>query len=415
MTTRSGVASGIAFTIAICLTASAGETDARSPVRLVRLPAADTASSVRWKLLSLKLLREAGIRATRAASRGDSTELKGLFRGAAGLNARMAGLLNVAMSHSADSAEVDAARPSSRAAVAAAAAAMIVHFIPGAAPEAARAVEQDVAAETRAGVTRPRVDAGLRLGRAIADRTLAWGKGDGTDAPAWRGTIPTGAGMWWGRPGVTPGLIDRLQYRTWVLRSADQFRPKPPPAFGSAEFADALGEVRRVARERTAAETRIAQQWGLRSAIEIWEEIGSGAMIRHGVADPRAAHILALLTAAGVDAGIACSDAKYKYWLLRPTQADSTISLADSLTLPNFPAYPSGHACISGAMSEVIGHFMPAERAEMARLAEEAAISRLYAGVHFRFDNDVGLALGREVARYVIAEDSAGRVVGRWR
>lgn len=66
-------------------------------------------------------------------------------------------------------------------------------------------------------------------------------------------------------------------------------------------------------------------------------------------------------------------------------------------------------------MSEVLGHFIPAERAEMVRLAEEAAMSRLYAGVHFRFDNDVGLALGREVARYVIAEDSAGRVVGRWR
>jgi hypothetical protein len=63
----------------------------------------------------------------------------------------------------------------------------------------------------------------------------------------------------------------------------------------------------------------------------------------------------------------------------------------------------------------VLGHFIPAEHAEMKRLADEAAMSRLYAGVHYRFDNDVGVELGRRVARYAIAEDSAGRLVTRWR
>jgi len=42
-------------------------------------------------------------------------------------------------------------------------------------------------------------------------------------------------------------------------------------------------------------------------------------------------------------------------------------------------------------------------------------MSRLYAGVHYRFDNDVGLELGRQVARFVVAEDSAGRLIGRLR
>jgi len=411
MTTRARVASVVLAWLVVLAT----ETRIRPSLDIVRPTAVDTAASVRWKLLSLTLTRQAVVRARDAASRGDSTELNALRRQAIGLNARLSGLLNVAMSRLADSARLDATRSSSRTAVAAAAAAVITHVVPTLAPAVARAVDDDIAPETRAGVDRPRVDAGLRLGSAIAARTLEWGRGDGSDAPPWTGTIPTGAGMWWGQPGVPPGLIDRLGYRLWVLRSADQFRPGPPVAFGSPEFAAALGEVRRVARSRSATETRIAQWWGLRGAVELWEEIAADVLIRHGVSDPRAAHVLALLIAAGTDAGIACTDAKYHYWLLRPTQADSTIALADSLTLPNFPAYPSGHACISGAVGEVLGHFIPAERAEMKRLADAAAMSRLYAGVHYRFDNDVGLELGRRVARYAIAEDSAGRLVTRWR
>jgi membrane-associated phospholipid phosphatase len=133
------------------------------------------------------------------------------------------------------------------------------------------------------------------------------------------------------------------------------------------------------------------------------------------VDEVRAARILALAGIAAYDAGIACTDAKYHYWLVRPTQADSTIGLADRLTLPNFPSYPSGHACLSGAIAETFGHFLPEVRAEVTRLAEEAAMSRLYAGVHYRFDNDVGLELGRQVARVVIAEDSAGRLMARLR
>ena len=82
---------------------------------------------------------------------------------------------------------------------------------------------------------------------------------------------------------------------------------------------------------------------------------------------------------------------------------------------PNFPAYPSGHACWSGFLSEVIGHYVPAARDEVRRLAEEAALSRLYAGVHYRFDNDAGLELGRKIARYVIEREESGTFRGKWR
>ena len=59
--------------------------------------------------------------------------------------------------------------------------------------------------------------------------------------------------------------------------------------------------------------------------------------------------MLAVLNAGASDAIIACFDAKYHYWTIRPSQADPTIVLADSVGLPNFPSFPSGHACSAGA------------------------------------------------------------------
>jgi len=105
--------------------------------------------------------------------------------------------------------------------------------------------------------------------------------------------------------------------------------------------------------------------------------------------------VLAVLNAAATDAVIACFEAKYYYWTIRPSQVDTTLALADSVDLPNFPSFPSGHACSAGAFDAVLGHFFPQERAEFTRIAEEQAMSRLYGGIHYRFDNDGGLALGR--------------------
>jgi hypothetical protein len=114
------------------------------------------------------------------------------------------------------------------------------------------------------------------------------------------------------------------------------------------------------------------------------------------------------MNVAASDAIIACFEAKYRYWTIRPSQADSTLVLADSVTLPNFPAYPSGHACSAGAFEAALGHFFPQDRAQFTRIAEEQAMSRLYGGVHYRFDNDKGLELGRAVARFVIDRERSG-------
>jgi hypothetical protein len=202
--------------------------------------------------------------------------------------------------------------------------------------------------------------------------------------------------------------------RPWLLDSASQFRPAPPPAFDSPTWRAAMEEVQRVARERTPEQTKIARKWNEADPWAIWNENASVAIRRHRLSDVEATRVLAVLNAAAMDAAVACFEAKYHYWTIRPSQADTTLVLADSVGLPNFPSFPSGHACSAGAFDEVLGHFFPKERAEFTRIAEEQAMSRLYGGIHYRFDNDEGLKLGRVVARYDIDRERRGGL-NAWR
>ena len=116
---------------------------------------------------------------------------------------------------------------------------------------------------------------------------------------------------------------------------------------------------------------------------------------------PRAARINAVVNVASYDAFIACWDAKYAYWGIRPSQYDTTFKPAILMT-PPFPGYPSGHAVISGTMAEIYSYFFPEEKELFRQKAKEAAESRFQAGIHFRSDNDVALVLGKKVAGKVI-------------
>ena len=202
--------------------------------------------------------------------------------------------------------------------------------------------------------------------------------------------------------------------RTWLLDSAAQFRPAPPPAYDSPAWRAAMEEVRRVARQRTPEQTKIAQKWNDADPWALWNETATAAIRRHRLSDTEAARVLAVLNIAAMDAVVACFEAKYHYWTIRPSQADTTLVLADSVGLPNFPSFPSGHACSAGAFDAALGHFFPNERAQITRIAEEQAMSRLYGGIHYRYDNDGGLQLGRIVARYVIDREKHG-AFNAWR
>jgi membrane-associated phospholipid phosphatase len=101
------------------------------------------------------------------------------------------------------------------------------------------------------------------------------------------------------------------------------------------------------------------------------------------------------------DATIACWDAKLTYWYPRPSEADSTLDM--SVPLPNFPSYPSAHATLFSAGAAVLGRLVPEERDRLDSLADVATDSRVWAGVHYPFDNAAGTVLGRRVAEAAIA------------
>jgi membrane-associated phospholipid phosphatase len=252
-----------------------------------------------------------------------------------------------------------------------------------------------------------RAIAGRRLGEDIARRVIAWAPTVNLASP-WNGTIPTGPGRWYSAPGIPPIGIFMATARTWLLDSASEFRPAAPPAFGTPAWQAALDEVRRVAKGRTPEQTRLAQKWNDVDPWAPWNETAAAAIRRHHMSDADAARVFAVLNLATSDAVIACFEAKYHYWSIRPSQADTTLVLADSVSLPNFPSFPSGHACSAGAFDAVLGHFFPDQRAEFTAIAEEQAMSRLYGGIHYRFDNDGGLALGRVVARYDVEREQRG-------
>ena len=105
-----------------------------------------------------------------------------------------------------------------------------------------------------------------------------------------------------------------------------------PPAFGSPAFLTALAEVRQVADTRTAEQTAIAKFWALPGGYVVAQsynnQVATDLITAFHLDERRAAHALALLNMAVMDAFIACHDAKYTYWLLRPSMADPGIKLA---------------------------------------------------------------------------------------
>jgi len=239
--------------------------------------------------------------------------------------------------------------------------------------------------------------AGEAVGRSVGMDVVELARTDGFDA-VWTGTPPAGPGFWSSdfdppRPPLLPLLG---QMRPFFLASGNQFRPGPPPAFGSPAYLAALAEIRQFSDTRTADQLRIAQFWAMPTVAAFWNEQATALIARERLDERRAAHALALMHMATMDANIACHDAKYTYWLIRPYRADTAI--VTPIARPQHPSYPSDHACVSGASAYVLGGLFPADAERLAALADEAGESRLYAGIHYRFDKDAGLHIARQVA-----------------
>lgn len=252
----------------------------------------------------------------------------------------------------------------------------------------------------RASAAAPDVARAERLADEAVRTTLARAANDGFEA-AWSGNPPADVNAWHSlmQPARAPHLPLLGRMQPLYLSAGDAARPAAPPPIGSAAFNQALAEVRERAGSGDPERVARARQWEMTSGALVagfWDEVAVSLVSRNGLAGPAASRDLALTLGATLDANIACHDAKYTYWTPRPSQVDP--SIRPIVGLPNHPSYPSNHACDSGAAADVLARLFPAQRTALHAMAHAAAESRIDAGLHYRFDVDAGLAIGRAAA-----------------
>ncbi len=260
------------------------------------------------------------------------------------------------------------------------------------------------------------VDAGRLIGDAISSIALARAATDGmknAQAPkSVSDSLATAAlnrfGWQWINQevpqravGLTP-LFGRV--KMWSVDKVEDTRPLPPPAIGSPAYEADVAVLRDYAKNMTQERRRIANFWqdglGTYTPPGHWNEFTKEFVVKYRLSPLRSARTFAYLNMAMMDGGISCWDAKYYYHYPRPIQTDRTLTTIAGT--PNFPSYTSGHSVFSAAGAEVLAYIFPEEANLVRGWAEEAAISRVYGGIHWTFDATVGTNQGIEVARYTI-------------
>jgi len=253
-----------------------------------------------------------------------------------------------------------------------------------------------------AGVQYPSdVEAGMVLGQQVAERVIQYAQTDGSDAQ-WDGVMPSGPCNW---TGVNPIAPASGTWKTWALSSGSEFRPPPPIDCASSDKEAEMAELRNFERTRKHNVIALFNEYGSGAARGHWywnEKLGL-KMFEYGLDGnpPRSARAYALLAVTRQDVSVACFDAKYAYWAIRPFQLDPTFQTL--FPTPNHPTYPAAHACVTIATADVMSYLFPADAAAFQAIAQDAGESRIWAGIHFRSDVEAGNALGHDVAQKVIA------------
>jgi hypothetical protein len=248
---------------------------------------------------------------------------------------------------------------------------------------------QAILSRVAAGVAyRSDVEAGFELGRQVAQKVYPLY--EMFKPPEWDGKMPNGPGVWTGKQPLEP---TRGKAKTWFLVSGNQFRPGPPP-----DYTQEMEELKNFTP--TPQSSANAFFYASRS---FWPEQTDQKVFEYNLHlnPPRVARLYAVRSMALWDAFVACWDAKYAYWGIRPNQLDPSFKPV-LMETPPFPGYPAGHGTSDGMHAVLLSYFFPADKQFFHKKAQEAAHSRFEGGVHFRTDNEVGLALGRKVGEYIL-------------
>jgi PAP2 superfamily len=261
------------------------------------------------------------------------------------------------------------------------------------------------------------IAAGEAIANAVAEKALARLRTDGMGQAAgnptlWAQLESDAAGR--GNPTTwqsmeTPKRPMMLavfgNVKLWQISGTqrDSLRPEPPPYPGSDKFKQELEEVKNIKRTSNSREWQIALYWadgaGTYTPPGHWNEIAAFKFASEKLNEIRVARAFSLLNMAMADAAICCWDTKAYYYSARPSQIDESIK---TIGLPNFPAYTSGHSTFSAAAATVLGYIFPASAAEYNAMAKEASESRIYGGIHFRSDCEVGLRCGNAIGSFSV-------------
>jgi hypothetical protein len=276
---------------------------------------------------------------------------------------------------------------------------------------------------------------GIAWGESVAAKILAYRATDGWDAVV---LPPSGGGPGYWVP--TPPAFARFLLPQWgfvtpfCMTDAAQFRPPGPPALASAKYAADYNEIKSLGAAegstRTADQSQIALFWADGAGTETppghWNSIAQAVGAMRGNTLDDNARLFALLNLAMADAAICAWDAKFTFDFWRPVTAIRYGDLDGNpatepdpgwnsfIITPPFPDYVSGHATFSGAAAAVLALFYGSDDtpfttdsdflpgvsrsfSSFSAAAEEAAVSRLYGGIHFRSANEDGLNAGLQI------------------
>jgi hypothetical protein len=315
------------------------------------------------------------------------------------------------------------------AAVAAANRATLIALLPTQKEAIEQAYQQALATVADAGAK----SAGVAAGERAAAATLGARAGDMPAGPesyrphavagSYVPTAPVAVPTWSGR-------------KPWLMASASQFRPAPPPALTSETWARDYNEVKALggrSASRTAEQTEVAKFWDY-SLPPIYTNVVRSVALSSGRDVARNARLYAAATQAMDDAMISVFDAKYAYNFWRPVTAirngdidghDATArdaSWAPLVDNPMHPEYPSGHGVLAAAVAAVVN--ADVGQAPMPELSStsptangatrrwkhtddfvrEVGDARIWGGLHYRFSVDTAVAMGRKVGELAAAK-----------
>lgn len=284
----------------------------------------------------------------------------------------------------------------------------------------------------------PQKRKGIDWGVSVANQILAFRATDLSEATV---TLPSGSGpgAWMPTPPAFAAyLLPQWAFVTpFAMPSDSHFRPPGPPSVKSAKYVTDYNEVKTlgaaVGSSRTSEQSQIALFWADGAGTETppghWNSIAQNVAAARGNTMEQNARLFALLNIAMADAAICAWDAKYTFDFWRPATAirngemdGNTATAGDPawssfIVTPPFPDYVSGHSTFSGAASTVLAMFYGTNNVRFttgsdflpgvfrafnsfSAAAAEAAVSRLYGGIHFRSANEDGLSAGIEIGQW---------------